>query len=106
VLSEKELSRKKRGEWVYIRLTKERSITGHTILIRWMKAATPITHRRIEDSELANLREVQAFGVKDDGSRSDDAAWKIGVMVSGLMNPDGAVGEFEGLGFRYLEGSE
>ena len=92
------------GDWVYIRLTKELTITGHTILIRWGKSVRPILDRRLSDGEIWNLREVQAFGVNDSGKRSTDTKWAIGVMVSGLMNDNGAVGEFEGFSFRYLDG--
>lgn len=88
---------------MYLRLVKELTITGHTILIRWMHAKTPFSNKRPTDEQIANLREVQAFGVRDDGERSTDTQWAIGIMVSGLMNLEGAVGEFEGFSFRYLD---
>lgn len=91
---------------LYLNLTKERSITGHTILIRYAERDKPDVWNPPDEREMANLREIQAFGVNDRAERSTDYKWAIGVMVSGLMNEEGARGEFEGFRFTYLDGKE
>lgn len=90
VPSNRELSSEASGDWIYLKLVKELSITGHTILIKWSQQSIVDIDNPPTEDELANLREVQAFGVKEDGERSDDFNWSIGVMVSGLMNDEGA----------------
>lgn len=96
VPSDRELSSEAGGDWIYLRLVKELSITGHTILIKWARQSIVDTDNPPTEDELANLREVQAFGVKENGERSHDFNWSIGVMVSGLMNDEGAFAEFKG----------
>lgn len=100
--SYQELSLHRNGKWVYLELVKERTITGYTILIRWAARDEP-TLDDLPCDDLYNLREVQAFGVNDQGVRSGDKEWFIGPMVSGLMNDQGAVAEFEGFHFDYLD---
>lgn len=90
------------GAWTYLELTKERSITGHTILIKWAVRPKPdLTNLPVED--LYNLREVQAFGVDSSGKRTNPKRWYVGPMVSGLSNEVGARAEFEGFWLRYLD---
>ncbi|OXB38070.1 hypothetical protein J007_02124 [Cryptococcus neoformans] len=103
VPSNRELSSEASGDWIYLKLVKELSITGHTILIKWSQQSIVDIDNPPTEDELANLREVQAFGVKENGERSDDFNWSIGVMVSGLMNGEGAFAEFKGFKFKYLD---
>lgn len=103
VLSDRELSSEADGDWIYLKLVKELSITGHTVLIKWARQSVVDTDNPPTDNESANLREVQAFGVKESGERSSDYNWSIGVMASGLVNDEGAFAEFKGFKFKYLD---
>ncbi|KAJ7269869.1 hypothetical protein C8J57DRAFT_1130938 [Mycena rebaudengoi] len=76
---------------------------GPTLIVT-QHLAPHITASPPAETDLVKLRKFRGFNVDVEGNPRANVGdkWRIGVMVCGPKNPDGAVAEFEKFSFEYL----